>query len=119
MSDNNKYNGWTNYETWATALWIDNDRGASEYWRERAEAASDKEPFNQAEYDSKDHWCDAAVSLGDAMREEFLEAMPDLGPSLWADLLNASMCEVNWIEIAHSLLEDFVTHEPAPADEVA
>jgi len=23
--DNNGYNGWTNYETWNVALWLDND----------------------------------------------------------------------------------------------
>ena len=26
------YNGWTNYETWAVALWIGNEPGSYEYW---------------------------------------------------------------------------------------
>ncbi len=35
MNDNEKrYNGWTNYETWVTALWLDNDRATQCYWRE-------------------------------------------------------------------------------------
>ena len=25
MIQSNKYNGWTNYETWNVALWLDND----------------------------------------------------------------------------------------------
>lgn len=31
-----KYNGWTNYETWNVKLWQDND-GIDSYWIERAE----------------------------------------------------------------------------------
>jgi hypothetical protein len=30
MSDETKgYNGWSNYETWAFALWMDNDPGSN------------------------------------------------------------------------------------------
>ena len=31
-----EYNGWTNYETWNVALWIDNERGTQNDRRERA-----------------------------------------------------------------------------------
>ena len=31
MSDR-KYNGWTNYETWVTKLWMDNDEGSQEWF---------------------------------------------------------------------------------------
>lgn len=30
------YNGWTNYETWCVSLWLDNDSGSYDHWRERA-----------------------------------------------------------------------------------
>ena len=36
MNEERKYNGWTNYETWATALWLDNERESYDYWREQA-----------------------------------------------------------------------------------
>lgn len=31
-----EYSGWTNYETWNVALWMDNDQRSNEYWREQA-----------------------------------------------------------------------------------
>jgi hypothetical protein len=32
--DEKRYNGWTNYETWVTALWLDNDYATQFHWRE-------------------------------------------------------------------------------------
>ena len=32
---NTTYQGWTNYETWAVNLWLDNEEGVHDYWRER------------------------------------------------------------------------------------
>jgi hypothetical protein len=29
--EDKKYNGWNNYETWLTALWIDNDYSSYQY----------------------------------------------------------------------------------------
>jgi hypothetical protein len=47
MTTENKYNGWSNYETWNVALWMDNDEGNYDYWNERTteicEAATDKD----------------------------------------------------------------------------
>jgi len=37
MAQDHKYNGWTNYETWAVKLWMDNEEPSYRYWRERAE----------------------------------------------------------------------------------
>ena len=34
-----EYQGWTNYETWNVALWIDNDQGVYEMMKEWAAAA--------------------------------------------------------------------------------
>ena len=28
MNNEKTYNGWTNYETWAVGLWIDNEQGS-------------------------------------------------------------------------------------------
>ena len=40
MSDT-KYNGWTNYETWAVKLWIDNEQGTQLAWQDAAREAWD------------------------------------------------------------------------------
>ena len=89
-----EYNGWTNYETWLVKLWMDNDEGSQEYFREMAE-----ESF-------KTDGNDATISLADAVKEAHDEMLPD-AQGFVADLLNAAMSEVDWREIAESLLSDY------------
>lgn len=37
MNETDKaYNGWTNYEIWNVKLWMGNNQGDQEYWRNRA-----------------------------------------------------------------------------------
>lgn len=74
------YNGWTNYETWLVNLWITGDEG---YYSRFQEIVS----FG----DSLD---DQAEAL-----EDFLRSEHDGYSSVWADLVNASLSEVNWYEI--------------------
>jgi len=107
-----RYNGWTNYETWAVKLWIDNEQGSQEYWKEAAQTAwnrtGDKSP-NQF----MDHASNARCQLAEHLQDEHSHS--DEHPvlvfaaaesSVYADLLNAALSEVNWYEIADSLLEE-------------
>lgn len=100
-----KYNGWTNYETWAANLWIDEGRN---YYVERAgevyaESKADK-PFTREER--------AALDLADILKDEHEEAAQDMlesakaTASLFADILNAGLKEINWYEIAQHLVEE-------------
>jgi hypothetical protein len=103
------YNGWTNYETWAVKLWIDNEQGTYEYWREAAvdawEMAGDETP-NQF----MDHSSNAQSMLATRLKDEH-DSQSDhpvfaaAEGSVYADLLNAALSDVNWHEIAESLLE--------------
>lgn len=96
------HNGWTNYETWNIKLWMDNEANTQEYWRDRAinwlSISIADNVFTKEER--------ATLDLADEIRDEFNEGMPDLGCSTYADLLNGAMSEVNWYEIAKSLIED-------------
>lgn len=84
---NTTYNGWKNYETWAVALWLDNDYGTYEYVRELAEDAT-------------------RVELADRIEEYVKEAAPELEASMFADLLNAAIGEVDFLAIADNLLSE-------------
>lgn len=100
MSD--KYNGWTNYETWSLKLWIYNDQGSDAYWREAA-----REAWNEAEADRtfsrKER---AAFNLAERLKSETEEAAPELEPSFFSDVLNAAIGEVNWHEIAKEMINE-------------
>lgn len=103
MSTDTTYNGWTNYETWNCKLWIDNEQGTQEYWRERAKEVEPIENEYMDEPRRKVH------ALADELKEEFEEQaeewMKDQA-SFFADIFNAALNRVNWIEIAESLLDD-------------
>lgn len=81
MSDKT-YNGWTNYETWNVALWIDNDEGSSHYWDEKAAEAID-----DAEGDKDE----STGNLARWIETEIKDGAPDLGSSCYSDLLGAAL----------------------------
>src|SRR5262245_63368269 len=106
MSEDKKYNGWTNYETWAVNLWMTNDQGSDEYWRENAQAAYDHAEADQT-FTRMER---AALDLADVIKENHEEmqeeALDGAQCSVFVDLLNAAMSEVNWYEIAEAFLSD-------------
>lgn len=118
MSD--KYNGWTNYETWNVALWIGNEQGTSE----EAERITNQ-CVKDAPYASQvpKIWTAqeaAKLTLADALKEWVESDMiPDLGASMAADLLGAAMSEVNWQEIAENYLDDCDEYKELASDEAA
>lgn len=102
-----KYSGWTNYETWNVKLWIDNDESGQQYWNEQAQEAYDRAEAETDEgapkYTKKEN---AAFELRDQLKDYFEESNPLPDAGMYTDLLNAALSLVNWYEIAENLLED-------------
>lgn len=109
---NKTYNGWTNYETWNVKLWIDNDEGSHNYWREAAQECYDKTENCLSAYakftgnEIFTHEERAVNALSTRLKGQIEGEAPDLGASMWADLLYAALSEVNWHEIAKSLIDN-------------
>lgn len=110
MATDTRYNGWTNYETWAVKLWMDNEQGSYNYWNEAAQEA-----WNEAEDKSPNQFMDRAdnarLILSERLKDEYdlgsgHPVFKAAGGTVYADLLNAALSEVNWHEIADALLED-------------
>ena len=100
--DENRYNGWTNRETWATMLHIDNDQAlyeiARDYTRQEMEGHDAGEEINP-------------YYLGETLKswiEDDLLTLENIAGNqgLWLMLTDiGSLYRVNWREIADYLLD--------------
>jgi len=102
MATDTTYNGWSNYETWAVKLWLDNDEGTQEYWSDRAKEIL-RDP-RVSEYSTTDQT--ARQDLAEELKNGHEEDAPQMGCTVYADLLNAALSDVDWYEIAESMLAD-------------
>ena len=95
--ENQKYNGWNNYQTWVTALWIDNDYGSYQYRCELVEQVKeeheDEEEQENCLASSLKNWIEEQNPLAD-------------DASVFADLLNSALSEIDWQEIAENFLAE-------------
>lgn len=120
MNDN-RYNGWTNFETWNVNLWMDNEQGTHDYWLEVANDiyTNEAEEPTLVGFTKKD---DAVYILAERLKEYHEEEMYNmlenagLTSSVWADLLGSALHEVKWQEIAENLLENIYDAGPICID---
>ncbi len=107
------YNGWTNYETWCVKLWMDNVESSDRYW-----CAVTEQVYRAAEAGRSLTKLDVAKSdLAKILKTEHEEAQSSLEvKGLWSDLLSAALSEVDWCEIAGSLLDDYADDEDDEED---
>lgn len=108
------YNGWTNYETWAAKLWMDNEEGSYRSWQDAAQEA-----YDDAESDSIDtREENAARVLAERIKEEIDDGAPEVS-GMYSDLLSAAISEINFHEIAASLIEEVDKEEEETEEESA
>lgn len=105
-SSSTGYHGWRNYETWAVALWLDNEPASYEYWREEARRCQREASTDQRVLDRIWTPKEAAMfNLADQLREEIEAECPLTAPTMYTDLLLAALSEVDCQEIAKSILD--------------
>jgi hypothetical protein len=84
----NKYNGWTNYETWSYKLWLDNDYNT----------------YNSIIELAKEH--ENSYDLSCALSDLAITNAPEIHSGFYSDVMYSSIKEVNFLEIAESYLEE-------------
>ena len=108
MTEDQTYNGWKNYPTWAVNLWLDNERDT--YERFRLTAQNVKATIDKDENVVNGIWTPeeaAKFRLADWAKEWVTEELaPDLGATVAADLLGYALGEVDWVEIAENKLSE-------------
>jgi hypothetical protein len=94
------YNGWTNYETWLVNLWMDNEPGSQEFFRETAReylsTATADDVWSKSEH--------ARFHFADWLKDYHEDNRPEL-PGVYGDLLGGALGSVNWSEIARHYIE--------------
>lgn len=84
------YQGWRNYSTWACALWLSCD-----------------ESFDTAVHEFINELDDSNNQINELADylENFVEELtPDLGASMYADILNEGLANIDFYEIAQNYL---------------
>jgi len=89
------YNGWTNYETWNYKLWLDNEYKTNKRINSLAKSVIQTEQEK-----------DQVFKMSELLKMECLDNEPNLEASFYSDVLNASIREVNFYEIALAYIED-------------
>ena len=107
-----RYNGWSNYETWAVNLWLSNTEEDYLYWRDAARQCRQLARTH--------HWVREGTStpdeaarylLAEQLRVEVTDACLPHTCDLPSDLLSASFSEVDWHEVAIGFLVDLAGHD--------
>ena len=105
------YNGWTNYETWTLALWLDNEEGTYSYWLEQALKAYQNALCGPVFSRRTQAMLDLAACLRANMREN----TPTV-TGFYADLLKEGLCVINYDEIAEHWIAAVIKDESGNKD---
>ena len=94
------YQGWKNYETWVTALWIDNEEGTYKEVRELVRSTLARQDGPEAVWPVAD-------AVKEWAEELFIDPVAEDGPAgLHVDLLRSAWGNVDWHEIARNWIDE-------------
>lgn len=99
------YNGWANYPTWNTALWIDNEPAMYEEVQSMARQAQRRGTID---------FLTPRGRLAETIKDYMEGLLPDTAGFV-ADLLGYAMGEVDWYEIAEHYIEEIKGDEEEEA----
>ncbi len=117
MSEEQGYNGWKNYETWAVGMYLDGNYDGPATYYETIERV--KYELEHVDHPTSEYWTveqskrfGVADILKDWVEENITPHMvdddhpdPQLHP-LVSDLLGAALSEVDWNELADAWIEN-------------
>jgi hypothetical protein len=102
MAADKSYNGWSNYETWAVSLWLNNEEPL---YRDLQAIVADELPDEWNADNPQEPTDEIAYRIGQRVRD-YVDDMPDRPTTgLFADLVGAALSEVDWSEIATGAME--------------
>ena len=93
------YNGWKNYETWNCALWLDNEENTQELkaaWAKQAKNTPKNPVWTRKET--------TRFTLADLIKEYVKDNVPEIPASMYTDLLNSAIDNIDFQEIADNIL---------------
>lgn len=100
------YQGWKNFETWAVALHLSNDRNLSEMVKAWVKGAKEDAP-NASQVTDGIWTVDETTKFKVADQiKDFLEEQNPIASdnSVYTDILQSALSEVNYVEIAEELI---------------
>ena len=96
--DTQKYNGWTNYATWMVNLHFDS-----------LDFSDEVESGQFDDMDADDIRCHVASSIQELVKS-YLEEVVDTNNCFVADVINSTINDVDWHDIAEHYVDDIVEH---------
>jgi hypothetical protein len=101
-----QYNGWFNYETWATHLWLTSEEGVYRFYHDQARGHL-AEAMGDHLTPTKEDMAVAEERLAEYMKEEHTAVATDIvSCGLFSDLLTTALDKVDWHEVARAFLEE-------------
>jgi hypothetical protein len=102
------FNGYTNYETYIVARFLDGNKTMLRVVRQRIDSFGQPGNPDTAE--------PITLAIADLVREFVVERIPDCGATLHADLIGAALGDVNWRELALEKIGEVAAPVEAAAD---